>query len=109
MKLEKGQTLLCFDKKVNEIIVSESVIQIAEPSRQNGNIVNNDAELCVQNELKFTYAHLITSKKFRGYTPGPPYKGKGTERKEGKGRAGRGRRARKGHRGGKERMERLGG
>jgi hypothetical protein len=52
----------------------------------------------VQNELKFTFAHLITSKNFRGYTP-TPLQGegegkeggqrKGRERKEGK--EGRGR------------------
>jgi hypothetical protein len=55
--------------------------------------VNYKAELC---ELKFTYAHLITSKKLWGYIAGPPYKKKGRERKDGKGRAGRGRRGRKG-------------
>ena len=72
-----------------------NLIQTAEPSFQAGNQVNCDAELCVQNELKFTYAHLITSKNFRGFTPHPLTRGRG-ERKESEGRAGKGRRGGKG-------------
>jgi hypothetical protein len=51
-------------------------------------IVNYDAELCVQlqNELKSTYAHLITSKISGGYIPEPLTRGSG----------GRGRRAKEG-------------
>jgi hypothetical protein len=47
--------------------------------------------LCVQNELKFTYAHLITSKNFRGFTPDPLTRGrggKGRRAKEGQGEEG---------------------
>jgi hypothetical protein len=59
--------------------VSESVIPTAEPSRQAGNLANYDAELCVQlqNELKFTHAHLITSKNFRRLYLRTPLQGKG--------------------------------
>jgi hypothetical protein len=82
------------------------VIPIAEPSRQAGNLVNYDAEVRVQlqNELKFTHAHLITSKNFRGYIPGPPYKCKGRGRKEKKGDIGKGREMKEG-REEKERMD----